>query len=56
MTITTRQQWRDARLAAYRAGDYTMKPPPVPAFWSEMAWCNWVRFTNPELWGFDDGK
>lgn len=53
----TRAEWRAARLAAYRAGAYVFRAPPVCTVrWNERDWCKFVRFTDRTLTGFDDGR
>lgn len=51
----TKQEWRKARAKAYEAGHYTMRVPDVTTGqWDKIAWCNFVRFHDPLLRGFDD--
>lgn len=51
------ERWIKARTLAYRAGEYTMRVPDVTTGqWDIRAWCNWVRFNNPELNGYDNGR
>lgn len=54
MTLT---EWRTAREAAYKRGDYVMRAPDVcSVHWSTRDWCNFVRFNDTRLNGFDDGS
>lgn len=40
---------------AYDAGKYTLSVPPVTTGgWDKIAWCNFVKFADPELHGYDD--
>ncbi len=56
-TIQDTPEIRAARLAAYRAGEYTMHAPPVPTSrWTEQDWMNFVRFNDPALRGWLEPK
>ena len=51
--LTDTIELRAARIRAYNAGLYCFNPPPVYCGgWDTEAWCNHVKFNNPELTGF----
>ena len=57
MTETEKKKWRQAREDAFARGLYTMKVPDVTTGgWDVRAWCNHVKFNNPDLRGYDDGR
>lgn len=52
-TLNDTPEMRRKRLRAYRAGQYTMQPPPVySGNWDEEAWMNHVLFKDRNLNGF----
>lgn len=52
-TLTDTPELRRARDAAYEAGAYKFRAPPVySGNWDRQAWQNWVTFDDAKLTGF----